>query len=113
VKSFFARPLDQSKVKKGPLKIQGIGWAGENKVMRVEVSVDGGSKWQDAKLSRENYAFAWRLFEYDWTPTRTGHHILCSRATDSAGRVQPIEAPWNPSGYLWNSVDRIGVMVEG
>ena len=35
-----------------------------------------------------------------------------SRATDSAGRVQPIVAPWNPSGYLFNAIDRAGVIVE-
>jgi hypothetical protein len=35
-----------------------------------------------------------------------------SRATDTAGRVQPIVSPWNPSGYLWNGIDRVGVTVE-
>jgi hypothetical protein len=33
------------------------------------------------------------------------------RATDSSGATQPWEAAWNPSGYLWNSIDRIGVFV--
>ena len=36
-----------------------------------------------------------------------------ARATDSAGRVQPFVPSWNPSGYLWNGVDRVGVTVEG
>jgi hypothetical protein len=22
-------------------------------------------------------------------------------------------AAWNPSGYLWNAIDRVGVLVEG
>ncbi len=28
------------------------------------------------------------------------------------GRVQPFVPAWNPSGYLWNGIDRIGVTVE-
>jgi DMSO/TMAO reductase YedYZ molybdopterin-dependent catalytic subunit len=112
VKSFFAKPTDMSKVKIGPLKLQGMAWAGENRVTRLEISTDGGSKWVDAKLGPQNLQFAWRTFSLDWTPPRQGHYILCSRATDSAGRVQPIEPAWNPSGYLWNAIDRIGIMVE-
>ncbi|MDX1978904.1 MAG: sulfite oxidase [Bryobacteraceae bacterium] len=113
VKSFFVKPADTAKVGMSPVRLQGVGWAGEFRVARVEVSTDGGSSWRDARLSPENYNFAWRLWTLDWTPPRPGYYTLMSRATDSAGRVQPIEAPWNPSGYLWNSVDRIGVTVEG
>lgn len=113
VKSFFTRPADQSKVKAGPLSVQGFAWAGEHRVTRVEVSIDGGAKWQDAKLGTQNVPFCWRTFQFSFTPAKPGYYVLCSRATDSSGRVQPIEAPWNPSGYLWNSIDRIGVTVEG
>jgi DMSO/TMAO reductase YedYZ molybdopterin-dependent catalytic subunit len=113
VTSYFARPAHGSTAKKGSaLRLQGVAYAGENRVSRVEVSTDGGSRWIDAKLSPQNYPFAWRLFTYDWTPSMQGYHILCSRATDSAGRVQPVECPWNPGGYMWNSIDRIGVNVE-
>jgi hypothetical protein len=34
-----------------------------------------------------------------------------SRATDDRGRVQPIVAQWNPSGYLWNAIDQVRVDV--
>lgn len=112
VKSFFAKPADQTKVKLGPISLQGVAWAGEHRVMRVEVSVDGGAKWQDAKLSPQNLPFVWRLWNYDWTPSKPGYYTACVRATDSAGRTQPIEAPWNPSGYLWNSIERVSVLVE-
>jgi len=112
VKSFFAKPGDQSKVKMGPVELQGLAWAGEHRVTRVEVSTDNGATWRDAKLGKENFHFAWRMFTFDWKPTKKGHYVLCSRATDSAGRVQPIEPPWNPSGYLWNAIDRVGVTVE-
>jgi hypothetical protein len=48
----------------------------------------------------------------DWTPPQRGYYTILSRATDSAGRVQPMVAEWNPSGYLYNAIDRIGVTVE-
>jgi len=34
-----------------------------------------------------------------------------SRATDASGRVQPEAGFWNPSGYLWNGIDRVKVNV--
>ena len=80
---------------------------------RVEVSSDGGSKWREAKLSDPKLNFAWRLWQLDWKPPEPGYYTLMSRATDSAGRVQPFVPAWNPSGYLWNGIDRIGVTVEG
>ena len=112
VKSFFVKPADQAKVKLGPVSLQGVAWGGENRIMRVEVSVDGGAKWQDAKMSSQNFPFAWRLWNFEWTPAQPGYYTAAVRATDSAGRTQPIEAPWNPSGYLWNSIERLGLMVE-
>jgi DMSO/TMAO reductase YedYZ molybdopterin-dependent catalytic subunit len=114
VKSFFAKPADQSKAALGStMMLTGPAWAGENKIVRVEVSTDSGATWRPAGLSKQDFQFSWRIWNYEWKPAKAGYHTLCCRATDSAGRVQPIEAPWNPSGYLWNSVDRIGVLVEG
>jgi len=94
------------------LTISGYAWAGEQKIMRVEVSVDGGSKWKDAELTPQNLNYAWRLFKLNWTPPQPGYYTILSRATDSAGRVQPFVAEWNPSGYLYNAIDRVGITVE-
>ena len=113
VKSFFTRPADQAVVAMGRLVVMGMAWAGQERVQRVEFSPDGGGKWQDAELTGADLPFAWRSWQVGWTPGRTGYHTLCCRATDSAGRTQPIEPLWNPSGYLYNAVDRIGVVVGG
>ena len=112
VKSTLTAPEDQSKAALGPMVIRGFAWAGENAVERVEVSTDGGARWQDAQLSAQKLPFAWRLFTLKWTPKEPGYYTIMSRATDTAGRVQPIVPPWNPSGYLWNGIDRVGVTVE-
>ena len=112
VKSSLTAPEDGSKAAMGPMVIRGFAWAGENAIERVDVSTDGGARWQPAQLSPQKLPFAWRLFTLNWTPRDPGYYTIMSRATDTAGRVQPIVSPWNPSGYLWNSIDRVGVTVE-
>jgi len=112
VKSSITAPEDQQKISLGPMTVRGFAWAGENAIERVEVSADGGSRWRDAQLSTQKLPFAWRLWSLEWTPPNPGYYTLMSRATDTAGRVQPIVSAWNPSGYLWNAIDRVGVAVE-
>jgi len=112
VKSTITSPEDQSKAALGPMTIRGFAWAGEQSIERVDVSTDGGSRWREAKLSGAKLPFAWRLWQIDWQPSDPGYYTILSRATDSSGRVQPIVAEWNPSGYLWNAIDRVGVTLE-
>ena len=109
VKSCITAPEDQSQVQLGAVSVRGFAWAGEQAIERVEISTDGGSRWHDAELSTPKLPFAWRLFHYDWRPAEPGYYTILSRATDTAGSVQPIVPAWNPSGYLWNAIDRIGV----
>ncbi|MBZ5725032.1 MAG: sulfite oxidase [Acidobacteriia bacterium] len=112
VKSCITAPEEQAKVPLGALAVRGFAWAGEQAIERVEVSTDGGSRWRDAELSSPKLPFAWRLWRIEWRPSDPGYYTILSRATDSSGRVQPFVCPWNPSGYLWNAVDRVGVTVE-
>jgi DMSO/TMAO reductase YedYZ molybdopterin-dependent catalytic subunit len=112
VKSCITAPEDGTKATLGAMTIRGFAWAGEQAIERVEVSTDGGSRWRDAQLSTPKLPFAWRLWHIDWRPSDPGYYTILSRATDSAGRVQPIVSAWNPSGYLWNAIDRVGVTVE-
>ncbi len=111
VKSIIAAPLEDARLPFGPVRVSGVAWAGEQAVEQVEVSVDGGSRWSNATLSSPKLPFAWRLWEFEWKPAERGYYTVMSRARDSAGRVQPIQPSWNPSGYLWNGIDRVGVTV--
>jgi sulfite oxidase len=113
VKSSITAPADQSKVAMGAMTIRGFAWAGENAIERVEISTDGGSKWRDAAMLSPKLPFAWRLWQIDWRSSTPGYYTILSRATDSAGRVQPFVPAWNPSGYLWNGIDKVGITVEG
>jgi sulfite oxidase len=112
VKSMIATPTDGSKRKVGPVPIHGVAWAGEADVLKVEVSTDAGGTWKLAELGKEHEHYAWRLWSYAWKPSKSDHYLIFSRATDSEGRTQPHTAAWNPSGYLYNAVDRVNVYVE-
>lgn len=112
VKSIIAVPGDGSHWKLGPIRIHGAAWAGESDVTRVDVSTDQGRTWQAAHLGSEKARYAWRLWEYNWKPPAPGSYVVMSRASDSAGRTQPEQPAWNPSGYLWNVIDKVQIHVE-
>jgi DMSO/TMAO reductase YedYZ molybdopterin-dependent catalytic subunit len=95
----------------GTVTLQGRAWSGWAPIERVEVSVDAGVSWQDAKLDAASNDLAWRGFEYDWD-ARPGEHVLTVRAYDESGRVQPIEAAWNRGGFANNSAQRLTVLVR-
>ena len=94
----------------GPVVLRGRAWSGQGEITRVEVSVDGGASFADAELGEPVSEAAWLLWSFDWRATE-GTHVLCSRATDSAGNVQPLDASWNLKGYANNAVERITVSV--
>ncbi len=110
VKSVISGPIDGSSLKLGKVTVHGAAWAGEADIVKVEISTDGGSTWNPAKLGHEQSRYAWRLWAYTWN-AKGGDYVLQSRATDSHGRVQPTEAVWNPSGYLYNAVDQVKIHV--
>jgi DMSO/TMAO reductase YedYZ molybdopterin-dependent catalytic subunit len=111
VKSLIAAPLDGAKLSAGTVLVKGFAWAGEANITGVDISADGGSTWSPARLGTDRAPYAWRQFEYEWRVDDPGSYLIMSRATDDRGRVQPIVAQWNPSGYLWNAIDRVRVDV--
>jgi DMSO/TMAO reductase YedYZ molybdopterin-dependent catalytic subunit len=95
----------------GPVRIAGRAWAGRQRVVRVEVSLDGGAGWSDAVLGDEVSPSAWRAWSFDWN-AGPGRHTLCVRATDSEGSVQPSTPEWNVHGMGNNAAQRVEVVVE-
>jgi sulfite oxidase len=111
VKSLISSPGDGSTLRSRVLTIQGVAWAGEADVTKVEVSTDEGASWQPAQLGSENAHYAWRLWSLKWTAPKAGDYVIAARATDSQARTQPVSPLWNPSGYLNNATDRVKVHV--
>jgi sulfite oxidase len=110
VKSVISGPLDGASVKAGRVAVYGAAWAGEADIVKVEVSIDGGTSWTPATLGHEQARYAWRLWSYEWK-AKGGDYSILSRATDSQGRTQPDTPAWNPSGYLYNAVDQVKIHV--
>jgi sulfane dehydrogenase subunit SoxC len=92
--------------------LSGQAWSGQGIVTRVEVSTDGGRSWADATLGEapSSSPWAWRPWTLDWQAT-PGAYDLCSRATDAAGNVQPLDVPWNVGGFMNNVVQHVAVTV--
>jgi DMSO/TMAO reductase YedYZ molybdopterin-dependent catalytic subunit len=97
----------------GACVLVGRAWSGYAPIAEVSVSVDGGATWAEAALEpAELGPWAWRRFTFEWTPGSPGLHVLCARARDEAGNVQPDEPAWNVGGYANNAVQRVPVTVS-
>jgi sulfane dehydrogenase subunit SoxC len=94
----------------GLVTLQGRAWSGFGPIERVDVSTDGGESFVEAELEEPLGDAAWRGWRFDWD-ARPGTHVVSSRATDAAGKSQPLEPPWNLKGYSNNAVERITVVV--
>ena len=71
----------------GGYRIAGMAW-GPIPIDTVEVKIDSGS-WIKATLAEEDKSpSAWRFWHLDWR-AMPGEHSITSRATDTAGNVQP------------------------
>ena len=96
-KAQIARPENNEVIPDGQTySIKGAAWTADAEITKVEVSFDGGNSWREAHLDQESRKNAWRLWQLEWESPKRGNYILLARATDSRGRVQPLER--NPDG---------------
>lgn len=73
--------------------IKGLAWSGAGAIRGVEVSVDGGRSWRGAQLDGVVLDRFLTRFRFDWE-WQGREAVILSRATDSAGRVQPSRSAW-------------------
>lgn len=113
IKSIITNPAPNASFKMGkPVLVAGHAWVAEADIERVELSFDEGRSWQNAQLNAKAAKYAWQTFSYAYTPRGPGYMTVLARATDSKGNTQPIVTPWNPLGYYWNGIHRVGFSVE-
>jgi sulfane dehydrogenase subunit SoxC len=92
-KSVITNPSPQAPIlhKSGPTVLTGVAWSGRGTIPRVDVSIDGGKNWAQARMSGPSLDKSMHRFyyEFDWDGTPL---MLQSRAHDSTGYVQPTKA---------------------
>ena len=79
----------------GFYEISGLAWTGKGSITRVEVSTDGGKTYKDAELQEPVLKRALTRFRFPWT-WDGGETVIQSRATDTAGEVQPLYGEKRP-----------------
>ena len=94
IKSVIAKVVRHRDRASAALRIVGAAWGGTQPINKVEVRIDDGP-WRPARIDQRRGTFAWQLWSYDWSDGLSGRHVLCSRAIDAAGNVQPTLAEWN------------------
>jgi len=94
-----------------PLVVKGLAWDGGSGIDRVEVSSDGGDRWQRARLGRDLGRFSFREFEHVVPTRETGAMVVMARATSRSGQTQTDALSHNPAGYHHNVIQRLFVQV--
>jgi DMSO/TMAO reductase YedYZ molybdopterin-dependent catalytic subunit len=108
VRSFITNIADGAKVKVGSTALKGIAFDGGSGIKDVAVSTDDGKTWEAAKLGKDLGKYSFR----EWSASvrlAAGAHGLKVRATGNDGKTQPMEATWNPAGYMRNVIETVHV----
>jgi len=104
-----AKLWTENRLDDGRVEVAGPAYAGTRGIERVEVSVDGGSTWNDAQLSDPLPGDdVWRQWVYRYDPPDGAHEVVV-RATDGLGTLQPEDEqrayPSGPSGWVSKTVE--------
>ena len=70
------------------IPLKGVAFAGDRGVSKVEVTLDGGQTWTEARIDYPGTKLTWVLWSFPWKPARAGEFRLSVRATDSSGVLQ-------------------------
>jgi DMSO/TMAO reductase YedYZ molybdopterin-dependent catalytic subunit len=110
VRSFITSHANGARVPAGvPLAMRGIAFDGGQGIREVAWSADGGQTWHEARLGADLGRYSFREFTFGFVPT-PGTHDLRVRAWNRAGASQPMQALWNPAGYMRNVVESVQLL---
>lgn len=89
--------------------VRGIAFDSGQGIREVLFSADGGRTWRAAELGADRGRYGFREWRIGFTPPQRGSHTLMARALNRIGETQPLEALWNPAGYMRNVVEPVTV----
>ena len=106
VKSIITNPVPGETVPATGYQLAGAAWSGEEEVVKVEISTDGGNTWSQVDALHAGSGYSWHRWEHRWQPPGLGRYTLMCRATNNQGETQPMEFPnkWDGRGYGNNMV---------
>lgn len=111
-RSFITNLADNATVQSGtPAMVRGIAFGGACGVARVDFSADGGKTWQETQLGTDEGTYSFRRWQTTFAPGPRGEQVLMVRCTNTENVVQPMEANWNPSGFMRNVIETTRVTV--
>lgn len=104
IRTHFEGPDLSQPVRPGSLvALKGTAFAGDRGVAKVEISTDGGQRWNEASIEYPGTRFSWAIWSYDWRPSAPGKYELVVRASDGTGALQSSEergiVPEGATGY--------------
>jgi len=109
VRSFITSVPDGGRLRAGQQTVvRGIAFDGGQGVREVAYSTDGGQSWRGATLGADLGRYSFREFTFGFTPDK-GAHDLRVRAWNRSGQSQPMEALWQPAGYMRNVVESVKI----
>jgi DMSO/TMAO reductase YedYZ molybdopterin-dependent catalytic subunit len=108
-RSFITNLRDGAKLGAGrPELVRGIAFGGDAAVMLVELSTDGGRSWHAAALGEDHGRYSFRQWSLP-VNLSAGEQRLMVRCTNRDGLQQPLQANWNPGGFMRNVVETLQV----
>ena len=106
VNSLITSHRDGAEVKAGKITVSGLAWDGGYGIRVVQVSIDGGNTWFDAKLGQDLGRYAFRPWSFDLHAKR-GKNTVMANAINNIGQTQTATLIWNPAGYHNNVMQDI------
>jgi DMSO/TMAO reductase YedYZ molybdopterin-dependent catalytic subunit len=110
VRSFITSLSDGDKIFTGRnLNLRGIAFDGGYGVSEVLFSEDGGKTWRETQLGKDLGKYSFREWTIPFTASHAGEFELKVKATNRIGQSQPVDALWNPPGYMRNVIETVRV----
>ncbi len=94
-----------------PARLSGIAYAGDRGVSGVQISLDGGSTWDEAVITPALSKYSWNVWTYDLPSSAKGRYSITIRAVEKSGVIQGAGGlnshtkPDGANGYHQISID--------
>jgi DMSO/TMAO reductase YedYZ molybdopterin-dependent catalytic subunit len=113
VSSKFLRPSQDEEIRERIYRVEGVAWAGEAKIAKVEFRSGAKEAWNSTTLSTTSSPYVWTRWSCEWRIPAPGKYTLEVRATDDTGASQPSERdPLRQDAYELNTCQRVSVIAR-